>query len=111
MGTTFAALLFCPPEIPDRALSRGFAVALAGWDVPAPHLLVAELPGLPGWSAAFYATGVTRGEEELEHLADLFEDELCPAVGVLDAAAELGKEDATVLALVYSEDVVHDDAF
>ena len=54
LSTSFAALLFRPSEVPDAALSRGFAVALAGWDVPAPPLRIARLPGFPGWSAAFY---------------------------------------------------------
>ena len=61
MAPPIAALLFRPAEVPDRALSRGFAVALAGWDVPAPRLSVAPLPGAPGWSAAFYASGLGRG--------------------------------------------------
>src|SRR5690606_21894628 len=44
MATSFAALIFRPAEIPDRALSQGFAVALGGWDVASPRLLVAALP-------------------------------------------------------------------
>jgi hypothetical protein len=111
MATTLAALLFRPAEIPDRALSRGFAVALAGWDVPAPRLSLAALPGAPGWSAAFYSCGLKAGEDAIEHFVELFEDELCPAVGVLDAAAELGSAGAMVLTLVYSEDILHDDGW
>jgi hypothetical protein len=79
--------------------------------VPAPRLSVAALPGAPGWSAAFYASGLKGGEDEMEHLVALFEDELCPAVGVLDAAAELGSREATVLTLVYAEDILHDDGW
>ncbi len=109
MDTSFAALLFRSSEVPDRALSRGFAVALAGFDVPAPHLDVAPLPGVPGWSVAFYVSGAGRGEDELEHAVELFEDELSPAVGVLDAAAEMGVPGATLLTLVFAEDVLHDE--
>jgi hypothetical protein len=111
MDTTFAALLFRPSEVPERALSRGFAVALAGWDVPAPRLGIAALPGLPGWSAAFYTSGVGAGEDALEHSVELFEDELSPAVAVLDAATEMGAPGATVLTLVHAEDVLHDEAW
>jgi hypothetical protein len=115
MATSFAALLFRPSEIPDRALSQGFAVALGGWDVPAPRLTIASLPGIAGYCAAFYASGMklARGaeDEELEHAAELFEDELSPAVAVLDAAAELGHPDATVHALVFSEDAALDDGW
>lgn len=111
MAQSFAALLFRPAEVPDRALSRGFAVALAGWDVPAPRLTIGPLPGAPGWSAAFYTSGAGRGEDELEHLVDLFEDELSPAVAVLDAAAELGSPGATLYTLVHAEDVLLDDAW
>ena len=111
MATSFAALLFRPAEVPDRALSLGFAVALAGWDVPAPRLNIAALPGAPGWYAAFYSSGLGRGEDELEHLVELFEDELSPAVGVLDAAAALGSAAPTVLSLIFAEDIVHDDAW
>jgi len=115
MDTTFAAVLFRPAEVPDRALAQGFAVALGGWDVPAPRLLVASLPGLPGWSAAFYASGakVTRGaeDEEFEHACDLFEDELPPALGVLDAAAEHGHAAAVVYGITYAEGLFHDDAW
>lgn len=113
MATTFAALIYRSDEIPDRALSQGFAVALGGWDVSSPRLFVAPLPGIPGFSAAYYASGEpARGAfDELEHLSELFEDELSPPVAVLDAAAELGRTDATVFALVYSEEVVHDDGW
>lgn len=113
MATSFAALIFRPAEIPDRALSQGFAVALGGWDVASPRLHVAALPGIPGYSAAYYASGGLKGGagEELEHFIELFEDELSPPVAVLDAAAELGHPDATVFALVYSEEIVHDDGW
>src|SRR5580698_5154503 len=114
MDTSLAALLFRPDDISERALSRGFAVALAGWDVPAPRLLVASLPGLPGWSAAFYQSGLGPGEDALDHAVALFEDELSPAVGVLDAAAEMGgpaAAESTVLTLVHAEDVIHDEAW
>ena len=110
MTITIAALLYRPSDIPERALSRGFAVALGGWDVPAPELQLAPLPGLPDLSVAFYRSGAPR-EDAAEHAIDLFEDELSPPVAVLDAAAELGHADARVYALVYSEDFVHDDGW
>ncbi|WP_437283904.1 hypothetical protein [Sorangium sp. So ce406] len=113
MATTFAALIFRPAEIPDRALSQGFAVALGGWDVASPRLFVAPLPGVPGFCAAYYASGdpAVAGGDELDHLSELFEDELSPPVAVLDAAAELGHPGATVFALVFSEEIVHDDGW
>lgn len=113
MATTFAALIFRPAEIPDRALSQGFAVALGGWGVASPRLFIAPLPGVPGYSAAFYSSGEAAGggDDELDHLSELFEDELSPPVAVLDAAAELGHPGATLFALVFSEDVVHDDGW
>ncbi|WP_437874332.1 hypothetical protein [Sorangium sp. So ce513] len=113
MATTFAALIFRSSEIPDRALSQGFAVALGGWDVASPRLFVAPLPGVPGHSAAYYASGdpAVAGGDELDHLTELFEDELSPPVAVLDAAAELGHPGATIFALVYSDEIVHDDGW
>ncbi len=115
MATSIAALLFRPEDVPDRALSQGFGVALGGWDVPSPRLLVAPLPGIPGWSAAFYASAakIPRGmeDEEFEHACELFEDELPPALAVLDAAAELGRPEAVVYALTFAEDSLHDDAW
>ena len=111
MTAPFAALLFRPSEVPDRALSRGFAVALAGFDVPAPHLLIAPLRFAPEYSAAFYASGLGRDGDELEHLIELFEAEVSPAVGVIDAAAELGSPDARVLCAIFAEDVIHDDGW
>lgn len=113
MSTSFAVLIFRPSEVPERALSQGFAVALAGWDVPAPRLLVESLPGIPGWSAAFYSGGTPAlpGDDELEHWCELFEDELSPPACVLDAAAEQGHPEATVYALVFAEDMLHNEAY
>ena len=111
MATSFAALFFRPAQVSDRALSQGFAVALAGWDVPAPRLLIAPLPGIPGYYAAFYASGAGAGDDELEHAFDLFEDELSPALAVLDAALSSGSADARLYAITYAEDVFHDDAW
>lgn len=111
MTAPFAALLFRPSEVSDRALSRGFAVALAGFDVPAPHLSIATLRSAPEYSAAFYASGLGRDGDELEHLIELFEAEVSPAVGVIDAAAELGSPDARVLCAIFAEDVIHDDGW
>lgn len=115
MSTAFAALLFRTGELPDRALSQGFAVALGGFDVPRPHLLIATLAGAPGWSAAFYQSGAKLGKgamhEEIEHARDLFDEELHPAICALDAAADMGRRDATVYALIYAEDPLIDDAW
>lgn len=115
MATAFAALIFRPDLVPDRALSQGFAVALAGWDLPAPRLAIADLPGAPGWAAAFYESGqkAPRGaEDEAFDLAcELFEDDVPPALAVLDAAAELGREGARVYAFTYAEGIYHDDAW
>jgi hypothetical protein len=108
MATSFAALVYRTAEIPDRALARGFAVALAGWDVPSPRLLVAPLPGLPEWSAAFYASGA-RGDDAIDHAIELFDEDLSPAEAVLDAAEEGGHPGATLYAVVYSEEMNHDD--
>lgn len=115
MATSFAALVFRPTEVPDRALAQGFAVALAGWDVPAPRLQIAPLAGIPGWCVAFYESGakVARGaEDEAFDLAcEAFEEELPPALAVLDAAAELGHEGARVYAITYAEGIFHDDVW
>ncbi|NUQ73569.1 MAG: hypothetical protein HUU21_08445 [Polyangiaceae bacterium] len=115
MATFIAALLFRPEDVSDRALSQGFGVALGGFDVPSPRLLVAEIPGLSGFSAAFYASAakIPRGteDEEFEHACELFEDELPPALAVLDAAIEMGRPNAVVYALTFAEDVLHDDAW
>ena len=110
MTTPFAALLYRPADIPDRALSLGFAVALGGWDVPAPELHIAEIAGLPDHAVAFYVSGVGR-EDVTEHLCDLFEDELSPPVAVLDAAAGLGHPDTRLYALVYSDELIQDDGW
>ncbi len=112
---SFAALVFRPEEVPDRALAQGFAVALAGWDVPAPALQVAKLTALPGHAVAFYESGVKvprGGEDEAFDLAcELFENDLPPALAVIDAAAELGHPDARVYAITYAEGIFHDDAW
>jgi len=108
MGTTFAAVLFRHADVSERALSHGFGVAVAGFDVTRPSLLTHPLESLPGWSVAFYRSGAA-GEPsgEHEHAADLFEQELPPGLAVLGAAE---KSDSVVYALVYSDDIVHDDA-
>lgn len=112
MATSFAALVFRPSEISDEALAQGFAVALAGWDVPAPHLTISPLERFPGVSAAFYESGrrIRRETEddEFDHVTELFEDELSPPVAVLDFVENPA---ATVYAVVISEDRAHDDCW
>jgi len=115
MATSFAALIYRPDEIPDRALSQGFAVALAGWDVPAPHLSVAPLPGALGWAVAFYASfdkAPRGGEDEAFDLAcEIFDDDPPPALAALDAASALGRAEARVYAITYAEGIFHDDVW
>src|SRR5262245_31805908 len=111
MRTSFAALIFRPAEVSDRVLSTGFAVALAGWDAPAPRLLISDLGGLAGWAVAFYESGARAGDDELEHACDLFEEELSPGLCVRAAAVEHSAPETVVYAITFSEDVVHDDAW
>ncbi len=107
MGTSFAAVLYRPADVSERALSHGFGVAVAGFDVAKPSLLLGELPGVPGWSVAFYRSGAAKGESEHEHACDLFDEELPPGLAVLGAAET---SETVVYSLVYSDDLVHDDA-
>lgn len=107
MGTSFAAVLYRPADVSERALSHGFGVATAGFDVAKPSLLVGELAGLPGWNVAFYRSGAAGGDAEHEHACDLFDEELPPGLAVLGAAE---KSDTVVYALTYSDELVHDDA-
>ncbi len=113
MATSFAALLYRSTDVSDEALAHGVGVATAGYDVPAPHLIVADLAGVPGFSVAFYRSGAKKlGEiDELEHAIDLFEDDLSPALAVRDAAAAEGRTHAVVYAIVYGEEIFVDDAF
>jgi hypothetical protein len=113
MAVSFAALLFRPDEVSDAALAHGVAVAVAGFDVPAPHVLVAPLAGLPGWAAAFYRSGAKRlGElDELDHACEAFGEELPPALAVRDAAAGEGHAAAVVYAIAYGDELVLDDAW
>lgn len=108
MTASFACVLYPSDIVSERALSRGFAVALAGFDVPTPSVLVSTLRGVPGWSVAFYRSGrKVPAFEELDHACELFEDELPPGLCVRDAAAS----DTVVYALVYSDEICHDDAW
>lgn len=118
MKSAFAAVIFRPDQVTDRALSHGFAVSLAGWEAPDPALLIAPLDELPGWSVAFYRAGTKPAkasagrltvEEAFEHAAELFEDELPPGLCVRDAAAD--RAEAEVYAIVHSDEVCHDDAW
>jgi hypothetical protein len=110
MAVSFAAVVFRPAEVSDRALSQGFAVALAGWDLPSPHLAVAPLTGIPGYAVAFFSTGKKSDDAEAFDLAcELFEEEIPPALGVLDAAQASGQAAAQVYAVTYAEGIFHDD--
>jgi hypothetical protein len=106
MGTSFAAVLYRPAHVSERALSHGFGVATAGFDIEKPSLSVGELAGLPGWSVAFYRSGAARGESEHEHACDLFDEELPPGLAVLGAA---DTPDTVLYSLVFSDELVHDD--
>lgn len=90
----------------------GFAVATAGFDVPNASLLIAEPRGLAGWQVAFYRSGGNLPSfEELDHVADLFEEEINPGAMVWEAGAGTSAAERVVFSLVYSDDgVVHDDA-
>ncbi len=111
MTLSFAAVLFRTVQVTDRALAHGFAVALAGWDVPRPSVTVSELRALPGWSVGFYRSGAKAlpggAYEELEHAAELFEDELPPGVAIRDAVLDAA---SVVYSLVYTDDGFLDDA-
>ncbi len=109
VATTFAALLFDPAQISERALSHGFAVALAGFDLEAPDLLLAAPGALPRWSVAFYRSRDKQLDSfaQLEHASELFDQELPPGVAVLGGASE----GAVVYAIVYSDEIVHDMAY
>lgn len=109
MPEAFACVLYRTAAVSERALSRGFAVALAGFELASPSVTTAELSGLPGWSVAFYRSGLKLPRfEEHDHACDLFEEELPPGLAVRDAA-EPGVGE--VYALVYSDEVTHDDAW
>lgn len=115
MATSFACLVYPDGEVSDAALSRGFAIALAGFGVSKPTLLVAPLPALPGWSVAFYRSGLkVSSYEELDHAIELFEEDLSPGLCVREAAHALAGEESRlsdVFAIVFSDEIIHDDAW
>lgn len=92
MRTSLAALVFPNGAVPLPALVEGFAVALAGYDAPAPRLELAELRGAAGYTAAYYASGLPPGpgsvDDELEHALELFDADLPPALVVRSIARE-----------------------
>ncbi len=107
--TSFACLVFPSAHVSDRDLSRGFAVALAGFDVRSPKLLVTPARGLPGWSVAFYRSGQLEPFEELDHACEVFEDELPPGLAVREEV--VGKPSGApvvIHAFVCSDEIVHD---
>ncbi len=110
MSLTIAALFYRPSEISERTLSLGFAVALAGWEVPAPRLVVGPLAGSDYW-VAFYSSGAD-GDDATDHAIELFEEELSPLVAVLDVAEMTGgSATAKVFGLVYTDDFLYDDGW
>lgn len=107
MALQFACVIFASGTVTDEALSRGFAVATAGFDLDAARLTVGSLDGLAGFDVAFYASG--RKHEaylELDHVEELFEEELPPGLAVLDHARR--SPGSTPVQRVYS--LVYDDA-
>lgn len=117
MTDAFAALIFRPEAVSDEALSLGMAIALAGHQVARPRLDIAELPGAPGWSVAFYASGekgpAHTPEDEVEHAEELWGDEDLPPAGAVWAAARaLGgaaAERAIVYGLLYAPELELDE--
>lgn len=108
-----AALIFRPEEVSIEALGLGVAIATAGYDLPRARLDLASLEG--GWSIAFYASGelppAHTPEDEIEHVEELFDDDLSPLVAVSAAAlAERGK-DATLYGMLLAEDFEVDDGY
>jgi hypothetical protein len=112
MSLYFACVLFEDGTVSDEALSVGFGVSCAGFDVDTARLTVGSIPGLAGWSVAFYRSGKTHPAfEELDHTAQLFEDELPPGMSVLDHATRSeGRTPTRVYSIVYSEEDLLDDA-
>lgn len=113
VSTIIAALIHRPDEVSPEALSLGVAIATAGYDLPMARLDLAPLVG--GWSVAFYASGERppshTPEDELEHVEELFDEELSPLVTVSAAAlAERGK-DATLYGLLLAEDFEVDNGY
>lgn len=113
MATSFAALIYRADQVSERALSHGFGVSLAGYDLKAPSLLCSDIPGQSRWKAAFYRSGRSTKDpaaayEEFDHACELFEDELPPGRCVCDAAEA---PEAVVYALVHSDDMLQDDGF
>lgn len=112
MSTSFACVLFQERHVSREALALGFAIATAGFDVPRASLIVGEPSGLPGWRVAFYRSGgKLPAYEELDHVADLFDEELTPGAMVWEAGNVETGQSGVVYSLVYSDDgVVQDDA-
>jgi hypothetical protein len=108
MALSFAALVYREEHVSERALTRGFAVALAGFAAPSPALTTAPLRAYAGWSVAFYSPGLRGAEASfraLEHATELFDEELPPGVAVRAAAGDKG----TIYAIILSEDDGLDD--
>lgn len=113
MAMSFAALIYRPEHVSERALSFGFGVSLAGYDLPKANLLRTELHAQRGLSVAFYQSGHFSKSsapdatyEEFDHACELFDDELSPGRCVCDAAEH---PEARVYTLVYSDEILHDD--
>jgi hypothetical protein len=106
MTTSLAAILYPRGRLTDAALSRGFALALSGWDLPDAHLLLAELPGAAEWSVGFYQCGLRDPDDAFDQAVELFEDEPSPGQCVRTLSA-LG--DLVVYTVVFTDEYLHDD--
>jgi hypothetical protein len=106
MTMSLAAILYPKGQLSDATLSRGFALTLAGWDLPNAHLVLADLPGNAPWSACFYQSGLHDPDEAFDQAVELFEEQLPPGLCV---RAMAGQPDLVVYAVVFTDDLVHDD--
>jgi hypothetical protein len=113
MSTIIAALIYRPDEVSIEALKLGVAIATAGYDLPMAHLDLAPLEG--GWSVAFYTSGerppAHTPEDELEHVEELFDEELSPLVAVSAAAFAERGSDVTLHGLILADDFEVDEGY
>lgn len=108
MTLSMAVVLFRGDEVDEAALVHALAVACAGFDVPRPRVTRIDLDGTGGWTAAFYHSGAKLEHDELDHVSELFEEDLSPGLLVREAAREPA---SPVYALVYTDQTILDDAY